>query len=749
MKKLLLISVASFMTLAGWSQSKINPEGLMEIRQYKIDAGLIQEAGKPVINKVTEEPRIKAVVIVDENTSLESVLGDLDVEILSEMDGVAVVSCPITVTEKIASIPEVEQVGFGNKLQPTMNYARKSGNVDQVQQGFSYNGQTYSFDGTGVVVGMMDVGFEANHVNFKNEDGTSRIQRLWHMTGSNGISTEYNASNISSFTTDDQGESHATHVAGIMGGSYKGKGTYVTLTTPEYTGPNSVGAHYVEDGGSMPFYGVATGCDLALSCGELYGQNIVQAVTNAIEYAESVGKPAVVNLSLGSTTGPHDGTDYIPAALARLGKRGIVCISAGNDGAANLYVYKKLGSVAQDRYMRTVLANQSVADGRIDIWTGSPTPVPVQLGYVSSDKQFHPILEIKAAGGPSMSANTYSEFINRFNGNVQVSSSVSAANNRYNVHMYITKLSQKDAGSYLAVSVGGDGYKGQEIYVYGSNVQFTNRTSQTGSTIAGYSVGSPAGSISDDACGENVVSVGAYVTRNAFGPLSEKGQRLSYWDGVHVGDIASFSSYGTNYQGDKLPIVAAPGWAIISSYSRYYISSGKADAGSMSASAQNGNNTDYWGQMSGTSMSCPFTTGTVALWLQAEPTLTIDQIKDVLKNSSTYDALSMGTERWGYGQLDALKGTQYILQKYAANGAVWEDDNQRLVVSFNGSGYDVTMAGEAQFTVTVYDIQGRPVATARGLDGQASVTTSELTPGVYVLAAQGASSRLTRKVTVR
>ena len=130
MKKLLLISVASFMTLAGWSQSKINPEGLMEIRQYKIDAGLIQESGKPVINKVTEEPRIKAVVIVDQNTSLESVLGDLDVEILSEMDGVAVVSCPITVTEKIASIPEVEQVGFGNKLQPTMNYARKSGNVD-------------------------------------------------------------------------------------------------------------------------------------------------------------------------------------------------------------------------------------------------------------------------------------------------------------------------------------------------------------------------------------------------------------------------------------------------------------------------------------------------------------------------------------------------------------------------------------------------------------------------------------------
>ena len=161
-----------------------------------------------------------------------------------------------------------------------------------------------------------------------------------------------------------------------------------------------------------------------------------------------------------------------------------------------------------------------------------------------------------------MSANTYSEFINRFNGNVQISSSVSAANNRYNVHMYITKLSQKDTGAYLAVSVGGEGYNGQKIYVYGNNVQFTNRTSAAGSTIAGYSVGSPAGSINDDACGENVVSVGAYVTRNAFGPLSGKGGNYSYWN-VTVGDIAPFSSYGTNYQGEKLPIVAGPGWGKI------------------------------------------------------------------------------------------------------------------------------------------------------------------------------------------
>ncbi len=745
MKKLLLLSIASLTAIAGWSQSKINPAGLQELWQYKVDAGLIEVPGMQQVTKsVTIEPTVSAVVIIPENASAASLLGNLDVEILSEMNGVVVVSCPITETEKIAEISQVQQVGFGDKLKAYMDYGRPSGNVSTVQTGFSLNNTTYSFDGTGVVCGMMDTGLEANHLNFKNDDGTSRIQRLWHFTSSNGTSNMYTAATVSSFSTDDTDGTHATHVAGIMGGSYKGVGTYSQVTSPQY--PVS-SINFVNDGGSMPFYGVATGSDLALSVGELYGQNIVQGVTNIIDYAKQVGMPAVVNLSLGSNTGPHDGTDYIPEALGRLGTSAIICVSAGNEGAENMYVYKKLGSVAQDRYLRSVLASQTISSGKIDIWTGSNTVVPVQLGYVASDRQFHELISVTEAG-KTYSSGSSDEFKSLFNGSATLTSSVNAANNRFNVLISLSGISQKDENSYMAISIGGDGYNGQTIYVYGTDVEFTNRTSATAATMAGYSTGSPAGSINDDACGENIVSVGAYVARAAYGVLSSSSS-YSYFPSVEVGDIASFSSYGQNYQGDKLPIVAAPGYSVISSISRFYIENGNASANNMSGKATNGTATDYWGQMSGTSMSCPFTAGTIAMWLQAVPSLTIDQVKDVIANTSTYDALTMGTQRWGAGKLDALEGVKYVLQNYAANGAVWEDDEQRLVVTPNGAGYDVTMAGEASFTVTVYDMQGRPLTTVRGIDGQASVGTTELSAGIYVLAAQGASSRLTRKITVR
>lgn len=53
---------------------------------------------------------------------------------------------------------------------------------------------------------------------------------------------------------------------------------------------------------------------------------------NVIDYAKSVDKPAVVNLSLGNLLGPHDGSDAICQALTRQGKEAIICVASGNDG---------------------------------------------------------------------------------------------------------------------------------------------------------------------------------------------------------------------------------------------------------------------------------------------------------------------------------------------------------------------------------------------------------------------------------
>ena len=44
--------------------------------------------------------------------------------------------------------------------------------------------------------------------------------------------------------------------------------------------------------------------------------NITDGIQYCFDYAESVGKPCVVNISLGSHLGPHDGTSDTDRALA-------------------------------------------------------------------------------------------------------------------------------------------------------------------------------------------------------------------------------------------------------------------------------------------------------------------------------------------------------------------------------------------------------------------------------------------------
>ena len=746
MKKTFLAAGVFLIVLSAGAQNKLTPFTRNKALEYM---ELKKQPGHDVPTLTSLEENGEEVVVFI-NLSQGATLSDLEkidyVTVLDRFPTSILASVPVDRLLDLSQQSCIRRVEIGQKATVGMNYARPSGQVDAVQAGFDHNGSQISFDGSGVVLGMMDIGLEANHLNFLNEDGTSRIKRLWWMRSNNGSSTAYTDENIRSFTTDDTGESHATHVAGIMGGNYKGPGTYAYMPSPTSASPE------MRKDAPVPYYGVATGADLALNVGQLYTPNIVQGIRNVIEYAESLGKPAVVNLSLGLTVGPHDGTDAYTSAISDLGKRGIICISAGNDGDANISIVKDITSeTGNNSVLRTFMKGNSddVINGQVDLWGTDNTVLAVQWGiYTLSTRTFTPFISITEAG-QSFSSASNPNFNRYFNGSVTASAWIDSNNNRFNAGTTFSSVSAKDSDHAIALYVSG-AKTGQKLYLYSStaNMTFSYRPSASASIVDGYTNGSPSNSINNLACAENVISVGAYVSRTTYGILRE-GYYYPAPAELTLEGIAYFSSYGKAFDGTQLPKICAPGSRIISSFSRYYVSENNS-ADNMVAKAQNGSNTDYWGNMQGTSMACPFVSGTVGLWLEAKPELTYSDVMDIITQTSSFNSLIMRPrERWGAGKINALEGIRYILQKYAANGAVWEDDDRRLLVSFNGSGYDVTMAGEARFTVTVYDIQGRPVATARGLDGQASVTTSELTPGVYVLAAQGASSRLTRKVTVR
>ena len=168
----------------------------------------------------------------------------------------------------------------------------------------------------------------------------------------------------------------------------------------------------------------------------------------------------------------------------------------------------------------------------------------------------------------------------------------------------------------------------------------------TGYSVAGtpISLGTSEGSFSDDVTARKVISVGAMASRSTSnGSYSQ-------------GDIAYFSSYGTDYNGTDHPFITAPGHYVIAPINRYCKQSGVYSV------SYNGH-TDYWDQKSGTSMATPITAGVVALLLQADPTLNVEEVKQALMSTATaYINPQSPPKQRGYGIVNAMDGIGYVLE---------------------------------------------------------------------------------------
>lgn len=721
-KIIFLLALAPSLMVA---QSKIDLPGLetIELRRSSLKALGTETGSRPMIQ----------VMITPESPECEASLKALGIE-AEDLGAVILADLPLDMVDAVAALPEVKYVTVSRELEAAMDFARPASGVTSAQEGFTYDGATHSYDGTGVLVSLFDMGMDANHINFMGADGKSRVKRVWwYRTATPAEYTpDSRFSNISSFTTDNSGETHATHVAGIMGGSYNGPGRYAHISTATATSQQIIN-------GNIPFYGVATGADLAFSVGTLNTNYILGGIGKIIDYAESQSQPVVVNLSLGTTIGPHDGSDSYSRQLAEFGKRGIICVAAGNDGDVNMSIVK---DVTPSAPMRTMFASNACQDGAVDIWATDSNPLTVSWAiYNTSTGQYTVLASVNAAGQSASVSASNSSFAASFTGSITMRSDLNRLNNRFNV--YSTCSFQPLGGNSnnkMALIV--ESGTGQKVYLYGNSA-----TAMTSDGYAGFDMASPANSINDACCAENVISVGAYTTRNSWGTMN--GAYRYTGTGFSVGQISGFSSYGASFQGVQLPIICAPGAGIVSSFSRYYVAAKNSAATATATATGSGDVTNYWFNSQGTSMACPYVSGVVGLWLQACPTLTYEEVVDVLKNSSTYSPISMKGGRWGYGKIDAAAGLKYILQKYAAIGQVWADDSQRLIVSQNAGGCEVTVAGEKSFAVELFDLQGRKVGAAGGCDGVASLSTEGLKSGVYVVSVNGQTFSGSEKIMIR
>ena len=165
-------------------------------------------------------------------------------------------------------------------------------------------------------------------------------------------------------------------------------------------------------------------------------------------------------------------------------------------------------------------------------------------------------------------------------------------------------------------------------------------------------------SISDLATTDAVISVGAYCSRTRF---KRKDGKWENYKKCPLGEIAPFSSYGPDMNGNSRPDVTAPGVMVLSSASRF--DSYLMNTLNMRPPAVTWNGQTYpYAMNQGTSMSTPVVTGTVALWLEANPDLTPADVRDALRHTCYQDEWVSGGDRsrWGFGKLDAAAGWRYV-----------------------------------------------------------------------------------------
>ena len=582
-------------------------------------------------------------------------------KVTGKFNGFVTASIPVNKLEAVSQLKGVKQVGISRNVRLLTDVAKGIVNADKAWDGTNY-GLPQGYTGQGVVVGLIDDGIQFNHRAFLDDNGNTRVKAVYmpNASSANGgtkatidgvqlMGYQYTTpSQIANLTCDDTGESHGTHTSGIAAGSHVGN-----------------------------YSGMAPEADLILAgCGSSLTDNAIMSSAKYIGwYAQQLGKPCVISISLGSDIGPHDGTSIISRAYSEVANTygAVILLAAGNEADIIGHAHKTLSSA--DDYM-AVTNNVSgswwgSATGSCDIWNSTNDELQIKVIIGSSQSDW-------------MTSGSF--------GSVTVSGGVDAFNNRYNLYIE----SSESSATYVI-----KGQAGNTINVY-TDCWYSTLSSSSGS-VSGYTItpGTYEGSMCDDMTCPQVISVGAQASRSS--------------DGYGQGDVAYFSSYGTDFNGVNQPFVTAPGHYVISSINGY--DSYQSATWSMTYNGQ----TYKWGEMSGTSMATPCAAGVVALYLQADPTLDVDRVKEIIAETATaYPAsASSPVMARGHGIINALDGIEYILQHQGPT-IVTKPDN----VNFQG------YAGET-YTETIlvkgYNLT-QPINIAKSGDAIYSVTPTTISP---------------------
>ena len=549
--------------------------------------------------------------------------------------------------------------------------------------------------GKGVVIGVIDTGIDIYHPDFANDDDSTRIAFLWDQTISgneNSYPTNFNygyecdsySINNKTCPSSDKGSitdpsvGHGTHVAGIVGSN-----------DDKYTGMAPEGTFII----------VKSLFDEA---------SIIDGVRYIFKKAESLGMPAVINMSFGNDAGPHDGTSYVEAALAKMTGKGKILVAAtGNSGDVSKHFAGK--ATAEAGYVKfnpatTIALDSSVEQMYFDIWYQSEMLFKIILVEKSNNKvvdetdfyrssdctcttsdcsQLVCTKVLTTAGGNKVATVAMASGIFPNNGKwetVILISKESESLSKYRWLLSYKKINAEenfhawlvnDSGSFEEPSGGGTSLLRNYVDKSGNAVKYKFFFGDTYCTAT------------VPATNKDIFAVGSYIERNMWVDIDGMMYGVSATYAI-TNDISGFSSKGGFCSSIVKPDITAPGQFIISSMSANVNPPGCGSDPNCQVVDEH-----HFIQY-GTSMASPFVAGGIALLLEWNNNLTFDDLFKVITLNADKDGYTgnLPNYSWGYGKFQ-LKGIVENLNQESMTREPLKIDNVKITKD--------TSAGTATF----------------------------------------------------
>lgn len=647
----------------------------------------------------------------------------------------------------------ISYIELDGAAHPNMRQARFATRVDSVHAGYNL---PMPYTGKGVIAGVIDFGFDYNHPTFYDTSGSAyRIKKVWELNGSGTPPAGYSYGNeivdsndIRARGTDNLEQMHGTATASITAGS-----GYNTNASPRNR-----------------YMGVAFESDMILvgvrrdTIGDQWMQGTFTDFVDGINYiftqADAAGKPAVVNISWGSQSGPHDGTTLFNQACNNLSGPGkIVVMSAGNEGEEEIHLSKTF--TPADTLLSTFLNFNPKNYQRtwVDIWgdTGKTfcansilygMNVPGNsTGFFCLDDAVHDTY-ILSSNGLDTCFVSYIGSTATFNGKPRM----------------IMNVWNKSTDSVAIQVKGTDGriHMWDEYYFYGFTHGYQSQFQSKG--LPGFVSGNTQYTASDMGSGERALLVGAYASKVSWTNIN--GGQYSYANSnppyATTGQLVPFSSRGPLTDGRIKPDIAAPGLTLataVPSYDTAYTPIGTSNAYVVSSTPYKGNNY-YYAEFIGTSASAPVASGIVALLLQVKPTLTPEEMKDLVFSTAIEDSYTgnlpdAGNNNWGHGKINAYRAVRKLLTELSVSEYKGLKLDCVLYPNPNSGSFTLDYVGKAKdrLAIEVYDVMGRLVS-ASAWDVNAGSNRKDLNlgssaKGVYIVKVSGKSGNISIRTTVQ